>query len=74
MTHSIANKWITDRRSLVATSYVDIKSKQLQEVLIDVLEDVRGTCLREDKSTVRAFQSLQARWLTLQADSGCLSL
>jgi hypothetical protein len=49
---------VTDRKTLTPTSYVDIKSKDLQEILIRVLKHVRGISLREDKPTVRTFPSL----------------
>lgn len=44
---------VADRKTLTPTSYVDVKSKELQKVLMEVLEDVRGISLREDKPTVR---------------------
>ena len=44
---------VADRKTLVPTTYIDVKSKDLQAVLVEVLEDVRGICLREDKPTVR---------------------
>ena len=44
---------MVDRKTLTLTSYVDVKSKELQKVLIEVLADVRGISLREDKPTVR---------------------
>ena len=47
------------------TSYVDIKSNQLQEILIKVFKDVRGIYIREDKPTVRTFPSLIVQRLTL---------
>lgn len=57
---------ITDRTGLAPTSYVDIKSKELQEVLVKVLADVRGVSLREDKPSVRFCQSSKASLLIWQ--------
>ena len=49
---------MTDRKTQDSTSYVDIKSSQLQEILAKLLKDVRGICIREDKPTVRTPPSL----------------
>ena len=55
------------------TSYVDIKSSQLQEILVKVLKDVRGICIREDKPTVRTSPSLIVQLLTsLQIEANLL--
>ena len=49
---------VVDRKTLTPTSYVDVKSMELQKVLMEVLEDVRGISLREDKPTVRPTGTL----------------
>lgn len=53
--HWSTNNRVVDKETLAPISYIDIKSKELQEILMSVLEDVRGICLREDKPTVRSF-------------------
>jgi hypothetical protein len=47
------NKDILDRNTKDATSYVDIKSEELRDVLREVLKDVYGISLMVDKPTVR---------------------
>ena len=49
---------MTDRKTQDSTSYVDIKSSQLQEILAKLLKDVRGICIQEDKPTIRTSPSL----------------
>ncbi len=34
-------------------TFVDVKSKELRDILRKVLKDINTVCLREDKSTVR---------------------
>ena len=52
--HRGTNK-ITDRKTQDLTSYVDIKSNQLQEILVKVFKDVRDISIREDKPTIRTL-------------------
>jgi hypothetical protein len=41
-----------DRKGLKSTTYVDIKSECLRDILRTVLEDIKWLCLGEDKPTV----------------------
>ena len=54
----------TDRKTQDPTSYVDVKSNQLQEILGKVFQDVRDISIREDKPTVRTLQLLRVQILT----------
>ena len=49
----LLNKDILDRDTKDATSYADIKSEELRDILREVLKDVDGLSLMVDKPTVR---------------------
>ena len=51
----LLNRDILDRKTKDATSYVDIKSEVLRDVLREVLKDVHGISLMVDKPTVCSF-------------------
>ena len=49
----LLNGGILDRHNKDATSYIDIKSEELQGILREVLKDVHSISLMVDKLTVR---------------------
>jgi hypothetical protein len=49
---SLSNCESLDKKTKVTTSYVDVKSEHLRDVLRDVLKDVKGISLNESKLSV----------------------
>ena len=49
---SLADCESLDKKTKVTTSYVDVKSELLRDVLRDLLKDVRGISLNESKLSV----------------------
>lgn len=41
-----------DKKTNDATYFIDVKSEGLRDILRSVMQDVKGTCLKEDKPTV----------------------
>lgn len=46
--HLTTNGRDYSRKTQVPTLYIDVKSKELQEILVEVLGDIRGLSLSED--------------------------
>jgi len=57
---SFANKNDLDKKTLNSTYYVDIKLKELRNILKTILRDIRTINLNEDKSTIKFFFDLVA--------------
>ena len=49
----LLNEDVPDRGTKDPTSYVDIKSEELRDILREVLKDVHGISLMVEKPTVR---------------------
>ncbi len=57
---SLVNENDLDKKTLNSTYYIDIKSKELQNILRTILRDIRIINLNEDKFTIKLFFDLVA--------------
>ena len=48
----LANDDTLDRKTDDPIFYIDIKSQELRDILRNMLRNINGVCLREDKPTV----------------------
>lgn len=57
---SLANEDNLNKKTLNSTYYVNIKSKEFQDILRTILRNIRIINLNEDKSIVKLFFDLVA--------------
>ncbi len=57
---SSANENDLEKKTLDPTYYVDIKSKELRDILRTILRDIRMINLNEDKPTIKLSSNLVA--------------
>ncbi|KAI9891861.1 MAG: hypothetical protein M1814_002246 [Vezdaea aestivalis] len=66
------------QKDVHSQTFIDVKSDGLRDILREVLKDVRGICLREDKPEVQIevlfhyLDQLKAYSAGLSSDSGCI--
>jgi hypothetical protein len=59
-----------DKKTEDATYFIDVKSEGLRDILKSIMQDVEGTCLKEDKPTVYYPPSPRIRYLRSAANLG----
>lgn len=57
---SLANENDIDKKTLNSIYYLDMKSKELRDILRTILRDIRTINLNEDKSAIKLFFDLLA--------------